>query len=317
MANAVTTAPEKEAKVIQVQGHQVKENSKEHKALLLEFDPSIKYMFELAQKNMERELPVIDVRAKRAAPHQEFKPYQNIVLTSQIVWNGGRVGIRYYDGCESIFVSQQPKEKDVVEQLIKQTAPKAFLEGKFGAFGDERMLLLYLTICSWNAESEFRTRSANAIFVPSDKGKKALVESSKLDETETALKYAKEATTKKMLIHAAYLGIPLVDYDSGNDLTEKEIRTAYRKEALRNSTEFISSYNNKNMEIKYWIDNALSSGLISNTFNPNKATWAKSNNEICDISGLKTPEGISQKIFEFSQTAEGEEFVIQLKAVSE
>lgn len=316
MANATSTlvAPKKD-EIVEIEGHSVKKDSKEHQFLLLDFDPDIKYMFELAEPNLERELPIIDVREKRPVPHQKFKPYQNIVLTSQIVWNGSRVNIRYYDGCDSIFVSQQPKEKDVIDQFIKQTRVRAFLEGKFGANGDEKQLLRYLTICSWNGLSEFRTRSANSIFIPLDKGKQALAEASKLDQTETALSYAKEASETKMLIHANYLGIATVDSDSGNELTPKEIRIEYRKRALRDSAYFIESYGNKNIETKYYIDKALEKGLINNKFNPNKATWQKSNSVICDISGLKTNEAIAVKLFEFSSTEEGEEFKIQLAAL--
>lgn len=315
MADALTpSAPAKE-KIIKVEGHEVKEGSKEHLLLTMTFDPDIKYMFELAEPNIEREMPIIDVREKRAVPHQKFKPYLNIVFTSQIVWNGQRVNIRYYDGCDTIFVSQQPKEKDIIDQFIKQTRVRAFLEGKFGVNGDEKRLLQYLFICSWNGLSEFRTRSANAIFVPLDKGKQALAESNKLDQTEKALAYAKEASEAKMLMHSHYLGIPTTDYDSGNELTPEEIRTAYRKRALQDADKFIESYGNKNIETKYYIDKALEKGLINNKFNPNKATWGTSNTVICDISGLKSNEAIAEKLFEYSSTEEGEEFKIQLAAL--
>ncbi len=120
-----------------------------------------------------------------------------------------------------------------------------------------------------------------------------------------------------MMIHAGYLGIPMIDYDSGNELTDDEVRAEYRKEALRNSAHFIESYGNKAIEVRYYIDKAWAAGDINNKFNPNKATWGKNNSVICDISGLKSPEAITQRIFEFSQTAEGDEFVIQLKAINE
>lgn len=314
MANATMVAPKKK-EFVELEGHKVEKDSKEHLILAQEFDKDIKYMFELAEPSIEREMPIIDVREKRPVPHQKFKPYQNIVMSSQIVWNGQRVNLRYYDGCDSIFVSQQPKDKDVIDQFIKQTRVRAFLEGKFGINGDEKMLLRYMLICSWNGLSEFRTRTANSIFIPLDKGKQALVESSKLDQTETALAYAKEARETKMLIHANYLGIATIDYDSGNELTPKEIRIEYRKRALKDSANFIETYGNKNIEIKYYIDKALEKGLISNKFNPNKATWQKSNSVICDISGLKTNEAIAVKLFEFSSTEEGEEFKIQLTAL--
>jgi hypothetical protein len=289
----------------------------EKEYLAMEFDPKKKYMFELATPNPEREMPVIEVdgQKSRAIPTEKFKPYQNIVLTSQIIWKGQRRICRYYDGCTSIFADEQPKDKEEIDQFIKVTQPRAFLKGKFGAYGDEKMLLMYLNICSWNANSPFRTRSADAIFISTDPLKIVSEESRKLEETEKALQLAKDASKNKMLIHAAFLGIPTEDWDSGNELTDEEIRVQYRKRALRDAAYFIESYGNKSIEIKYYINQALLKGLISNKFNPNKATWANSNTVICDISGLKSNEAIGEKIFEFSQLSEGEEFVIQLKAL--
>lgn len=317
MANAETlTAPSKKERAT-VQ-------TKEEIALSQVFDTQKKYMFELVSKNPERELPVIDMVNKRPIQHIDFKPVQNIVLTAQVVWNGQRRMLRYYDGCTSIFQDEQPKEKEMIDQLIKQTNKQRyrFLMGKFGCYGDERMLLLYLNICSWNGESEFRTRTADSIFIPSNQDKIATIESNRLDQQEEALKLAKEATETKMMMHVHYLNslppfnaIATVDWDSGNDLSQKEIRTAYRKVALSDPSNFIESYGNKAIEMKYYIDKALQQGLISNKFNANKATWASSNAEICDISGLRTNEGISEKLLEFSQLEEGSEFAVQLKAL--
>lgn len=315
MADALVQAPLK--KEISIGEEKVIEGSPEHKVLTQTFDVEKKYMFQLAAENLEREMPVWDMRANRPMPHKKFKPFQNIVLTSQIVWNGQRRMLRYYDGCTTIFADQQPKDKDMIDVLIKQSKPRNFLEGKFGVYGDEKLLLLYMNICSWNAESPFKTRTSTAVFVPVNSDKNATRESDRIDQTENALKLAKEASVTKMMIHANYLGIPVVDYDSGNELTEKEVRAEYRKEALRNSANFIETYGNKSIEVRYYIDKALEKGIINNKFNPNKATWQKSNSVICDISGLKSPEAISQRIFEFSQTEEGAEFLIQLKAISE
>lgn len=307
MANAVLeTAPLKKAL-----------GQKEKDALAQDFDITKKYVFQLAAENMELEKPVIDARTNRALPHKPYKPYQNLIMTSQIVWNGGRIGIRYYDGCESIFISDQPKEKDVVDQLIQQTKRRGFNEGKLIVEGYDKMLLLYLSICSWNTESPFRTSTANGIFYASNADKKAAKESERLDLIEEALKYAREATATKMYIHSSYLGIPTSDYDSGNELTEKEMRTTYRTAASRDPKRFIDSYGNKSLEVKYYIDKALENGTISNKHNPNKATWGSNNTEICDISGLKSNEAIGQRLFEFSQTELGEEFLIQLKALFE
>jgi len=127
MADATTKAA---PLIIEVLGQKVTKDSKEHKALTMEFEQGKKYMFELAEQVPLRENAVVDMVTKRNIPHKKFKPFQNLVFTSQIVWNGGRVNIRYYDGCESIFVSDQPKDKDVVDQLIRQTQQRSFFGRK-------------------------------------------------------------------------------------------------------------------------------------------------------------------------------------------
>lgn len=319
MADAlVKDAPFKKPEFLEEYGGlKVKKDSKEHKALTQEFDPLKKYVFQLAAENLPTEKPVVDARTNRALPHQLFKPSQNLIMTSQIIWNNGRIGIRYYDGCESIFVADQPKEKDVIDQYIQQTRRRFFLKGKLVVEGYEKMLLLYLSMCSWNGESEFRTTTSTPIFIPANADKRATAESQRIDLIEEALRYAREATAIKMKIHSAYLGIPDTDYDSGNELTEKEQRSAYRLEASKNPQRFIESYGNKSLEIKYYIEQALLKGTINNKVNPNKAAWKSSNTVICDISGLKGQEAIAQALFEFSKTEAGEEFVLQLKAISE
>lgn len=294
------------------------------------FDTGKKYMFELASHNLERDIPVYEVNGTRSMPitNKKFKSSQNIVFTSQIVWpeglkdpwsgkerSPGRYIIRYYDGCNTLFIDNQPQDRTTIDQLIKQTQYRRFLEGKFGCYGDETMLLMYLNICSWNTDSPFRTRTANAIFTPVDRAKIATQATERLDITEKALQLAKDATEQKMMIHAAYLGVPLIDYDSGNELEPAEIRSEYRKQALKNPELFTESYGNKKIELKYFISKALETGLIDVKYNPNKAVWASSKREICDIHGLKSLDVVAEKIFEHSQLESGEEFVLQLTAL--
>lgn len=282
------------------------------------FDKRKKYMFELAVENEPRELPIMVVQNNKASfdPPRKFKPYVNIVYTSEIVWKEERRIIRYYDGCTSLFQEDQPKDKDVIAGFIKRTKKRAFLEGKFGCHGDERMLLLYMTICSWNAESEFRTRTATEVFRPSNADKKATQESERMDAIEEALKLAREALEPKMRMHAAYLEIPEIDHESGNEWTSKELRTLYRQKAAKDPGNFITSYGNKALETKWLINKALREGLINNKANPNKLVWKGSGSLIMDISGIKSIEGIADAAFEFSRTEDGEEFLIQLKALN-
>lgn len=311
MANAKKLAPSDETDVLDAP-------TPEETILKTKFDPKKKYMFELASENDPRELPVMVVQNSKATPegHRKFRPYTNVVYTSQVVWSGERRMLRYYDGCTTIFQDEQPKDKDMMTDLMKRTKRRAFLEGKLGVYGDERMLLLYLMICSWNAESEFRTRASSEVFRPSNADKKATQESDRMDAIEEALKLAREATEGKMRMHAAYLEIPEIDHESGNEWSPRELRTLYRKEAARDPKVFIESYGNKSLETKWLIQKALREGLINNKANPNKLVWKGSGSIIMDISGIKSHEGIADAAFEFSRTEEGEEFLIQLKALN-
>lgn len=293
----------------------VVEGSKEHKALLQEFEVGRKYMFELVSEAPPPQYPVIDMRTQRPVPHKKYKPLHNMVLSSQIVWNGQRRNIRYYDGCTTLFQDKQPREKEMIEQLITQSKKRNFIEGKIGFYGEDRMLLMYANMCSWNVNSPFRTRTADGIFRSVDTAAIADSKAARVDQVELALKYAKEATTAKMYIHADYLGISSIDYDSGNEKTEKEIRAEYKERAMEDPAGFIESYGNRSIEVKYYIDKALLDGTINTKYNPNKATWGSSHSEIEDISGLKSHESIAQRLFEFSQSEAGSDFLIQLKAL--
>ncbi len=278
----------------------------------IEIELGRKYMFELVDENPDREYPVIDMREKRNMPKKKHKPFRNMVLTSQIVWGKSRTIIRYYDGCETIFASDQPKDKDAIDQYIKQTAPRNFLNGLIGIHADEKMLLVYALACSWNAHSPYKTRTSDSVFVARDENMRAISAGNEIDRQEKALTLAKEATKKKMRIHANYLQIATVDWDSGNEYTDDAIRAEYRKYALQNPKTFIDSYNDSSLELKYNIDKALEQGVIK--FDNNKITW-KTGTVIGDSGGMRSHEGISAELMKISQTVEGEEFVIQLNAL--
>lgn len=314
MADANTTAPlkkEEPKKEVLLQ----EEKPFGHDFLNQKFDPKKRYVFELLKRVSERELPVIDVRANRPLQRKKHKPFQNVVLSSQIVWDGQRRNIRYYDGCNSIFVDEQPKDKELIDSLIKQTQKRAFIDGKFGVYGDERMLLLFMLAASFNSESQFRTRTADMIYKPLDSAKAKAEQAAELDLIDQALKLAREASEEKMLIHAEYLGLPTIDLDTTVELTPEEIRVLYRKAAASNSKKFIESYGNKDLELKHYIKKAWEQGVINNQDNKNKASW-KSGKEICDISGLKSFEAITDKLFDFAKTTEeGENFAYQLAGV--
>jgi hypothetical protein len=298
----------------------VVKDSNEYLFLTQEFDATKKYMFELADELLPPTYPTIETtksgRVNLALKPNRFTPRRNIILTSQIIWNNQRRNIRYYEGCTTIFVDKQPQDKATVDQLIAGTNKNKFLfiDGEWGCQGYERWLLLYMNIASWNVGSPFRTQSANGIFKTLDADRIANATTLKIDQMEEALGMAKKASEVKMKIHSDWLGISDIDR-AGNKLNEKQLRALYREEAAKDPETFIKSYGNTAIETEYFIKKAWESGTITNKMNPNMATWGSKNTKVCDISGLTSPDAICQRIFEYSQSEDGAEFLTQLKSL--
>jgi hypothetical protein len=177
------------------------------------------------------------------------------------------------------------------------------------------MLKKYLDMASYNENSPYRIPNIRAKYRMVDIEKIGEMENEKLDALETALRYAKENSYQKMVIHASYLGISAIDLQTQTKLSEKSLRSLYRKVASEDPNKFIESYTDRSIEIKYWVEKSLENGTISTSIIPNMACWGSQGTPICDISGIRTPTGVTDKLVEFSQLAEGEEFALQLQAL--
>jgi hypothetical protein len=265
---------------------------------------------------------VFDAITGRPIEIVEYKPYQNILLESAIIWDGsdgkpkGRRQIRYYDGCESIFVDEQPKDKETISAFQSATRQIHLQYGYVKVYGYETMLKYYMDICSYNANSPYRVPGAEAIFesVLTEKINEQI--ENELDVLDEAMSLAKSATDEKMVIHAKYLGISFYDDISGNEMPLKSVRINYRNYAKSQPKNFVDSYNDTTIEHKYLISNAIESGVINTTLVNGKALWGNGGGEICEIGSFTSTEGITQKILEYSQLKVGENFISQLKAVS-
>jgi hypothetical protein len=284
---------------------------------------------------------------KTGSPLQdkEYKPRQNLLYRSSIVWDGsdavfekkkedgsydtnsrlisghraGKQIIRYYEGCTSLFEDEQPKDRDVMAQLVEATPERVFADGYLFVYGYEDMLKKYLDICSWNADSDFRIPTVEPVFKALDSEASAESEADRLDKIEEAMELAKKASEKKMMIHCQFLGVETVDLKTLNPLSEKGIRAGYRKAALKDPFEFIRSYNDTSIQLQSYIEKAMQTGLISTTIIPNQAAWSKKGTIICDLSGLKSPDAILNKLVEFakSDSEQGSAFKEMLTALYE
>lgn len=280
-----------------------------------------RYVYELALKN-EKRGNVFDDRG-RPMPEDEYKPRQNVLLRSAIVLDKdnefgkpkGKHLIEYYDGCSSLFSEDHPKDQKTMETFRQSTREVLLNKGRVTVYGYDTLLKTYMDICSWNGASPYRVPTADAIFVPVDTETIAEQDEEFLDILEKALALAKNATEKKMRVHGKFLGIDEVDIKTQNPATVKAMRAQYRKAAQADPKEFIKTYNDKSIQVQNWIEKAMETGEISTSLIPNQAVWAKKGVVICDISGLKSKEGILNKLIEVAASEAGAEFNEHLSAL--
>lgn len=257
----------------------------------------------------------------------EYSKRRNLLMRSAINWPGGkdpftdkqrargRYLIRYYDGCTTLFIDDQPKDPTTLEPLIAGTREFLFNDGFLFVDAADTMLLKYVDWASWNEGSPYRSRRTDAIYKLHDTEQMRKEEAEQMDKVEQALAIAKKAPVKHMRIHAKFLEIPEVDTQTSRPLSDEAIRTEYRKAAMHKPNEFIKTYNDKSIHLKHWITQALASGELSTTMIPNRAVWAKRGIEICDLSGLQSTEGILNKLIEFANSDMGSEFKEHLESL--
>jgi len=296
---------------------------------LEQIEVDTRHCYVLAAKNEHRGMVFDD--KNRPRPDNEYPRQRNVLMRSSIIWpkdakdpfvadkirTKGRYLIRYYDGCSTLFVDDQPKDKEHIEQLARSTREQYFINGYWYVNDYDTMLKTYADWCSWNENSPYRVPSIDPIFKLLDIETEKKAEAEDLDAMEKALELAKKADKKKMLVHAKFLDVPTIHYITSQPLSEASVRTEYRKAAQSNPKHFIKTYNDKTLSVRFWIEKLLENGEISTTVVPNNAAWSKKGVVICDISGLKDKQLILNKLIEFSQTDEGKEFSEHLKSFSE
>lgn len=209
------------------------------KTEVLELDQEInvdtRHCYVLAVKNEKRGMTYDEKNNLRK--DLEYPKQRNVLLRSSVIWPKGtkdpftgkerahgKYLIRYYDGCSTLFVDDQPKERETIEQLVRSTKEQYFINGFWYVNDYDTMLKTYADWCSWNEHSLYRVPSIEPIFKLLDVETDSKIEAASIDEMEKALELAKKADKKKMLVHAKFLEVPTIHYITGQPLKEDSIR---------------------------------------------------------------------------------------------
>lgn len=287
-------------------------------------DTERKYAYILSQKN-ELRGGVFD-ETNRPRTEQVFKPYLNVLLGSSIVWPGGidpfsgkerargRHSICFYDGCTTLFVDDQPRDLETLKSLKAATRRMEFNHGFCFVDGFDVLLKTYMDWASYNESSPYRVPSVEIKWKNVDLEKDILSEGELMDMEDRVREMAISAPVKKMKIHGRYLGIAMEDTVTGMPFSDNAIRIEYRKIAKSNPKMFEASYNDKTVEIRTWITDAINNGQMSLSVVPGRVSWANGG-EILDVSGIKSTEIIIDNLVEYSQTDKGSDFLSQLKSL--
>jgi hypothetical protein len=285
-----------------------------------------KHTYVLFEKNTPRG-KVYDGVTGVLVEEQQYKPSLNVLMDSSIIWKGeidpfsnkqraaGKYPIRYYDGCTTLFKDDQPKDKETIDQFISSTRSVQFIFGHLEIYGYDTMLKTYLDWCSYNENSIYRVPTVAIKFKKIDTEAQYESEAEKLELEDTANDKAKGATAKKMRIHAKYLNIQMEDLYTNNPLTEKQLRVNYRNYAKKNAKHFLATFDDKSLEIKTWVRDAVNTGKLDLVTKPNSASWTSTGAIICSIGNIKDTKLAVDKLSEFAETDGGGDFLEQLRSI--
>lgn len=257
----------------------------------------------------------------------EYPRARNLLTRSSINWRGekdpfsgkdrpkGRYLLRFYDGCTTLFVDDQPKDPTILEPLMAGTRDLSFNNGYLSIDQYDTMLKTYCDWCSWNEVSPYRRTQVQPIFKLLDTEEMRREEAANMDKIMEAMVLAEKAPVKHMRVHARYLGVSEVDSQTMRALSDNAIRTEYRKAAMHDPSGFIKSYNDKSIHLKHWINLAVASGDLSFTIIPNRVVWSKIGVEVCDTTGLNNSDAILNRLIELAKTDSGAEFKDRLETM--
>lgn len=248
-----------------------------------------------------------------------YQPYIRFPNTDIISWNFGTEekpdwaerAIRYLPGFASIFVDEQEANgREVPKNLLENPFRFEIIDGDIKVRPTEKTKLQFLDMCNRNSDSPHRTGRLPFIFsrYSEDAHVDKMAENQKF--VADAIQKAMSASEDQIAFHAKYLGISMIDAATQATRTLKAIRTDYQQAAIDNPKQFIATFDDADLKMKYFIERAIEDNTISLTLIPGKAVWTGSKEEICDIPAGTTAQ---DALFNFSQLTAGEAMAKRLK----
>lgn len=244
-----------------------------------------------------------------------YPPYIRFPNYDIIEWEGGTRAIRWLPGESSIFVDEQEKNGRVVPENVVNNPNNRFeiIDGDISVRPHQKTKMQFLDLCNRNADSEHRTGTIKPIFRKYSESAKVDALVIKQSKQKEALAKAFEANEEQVAFHSRYLGISLIDPTTSASRTYKAVHADYVQKAIDDPEDFIKTFDDENLKVKYYITKAFEDGKISLSVVAGKAAWASTKEEICEVPNVKDQNVVIDEIFSFSQKPAGEPFLKKLK----
>jgi hypothetical protein len=222
--------------------------------------------------------------------------------------------IRLLTGVPTIWVKEQ---RNITEDYIKRNTrdirfPKGTRFISVPAY--DKTQLAFMEVCRHNIRNPNRKTGSKFEFFRYDPNEVAKAQLAKEMLEIDMITKASQQKPEKMLKHAAYLGINLID-EIGRKKPDDRLRTDYILTAKRDPETFKKSLDSKEVDIQYKIRAAIIDGKIDISRGDGKAYYGNGGGLICSIPKTENPLQFLTSLAT-TPNAEGKDFIEQLQALS-
>lgn len=244
-----------------------------------------------------------------------YPPYKRFPNTDIISWNygtddkpeWGERAIRFLPGYSTIFVDEQEKNGRVLPENVINNPNNRFeiINGEIRVRPHEAAKIYFLDICNRNVESEHRTGKTEGLFARYSEEKRVIDLQGKQKLQKEAIEKAFTADENQVAFHAKYLGISTIDPSTAASRTYEAVLADYRQMAIDNPKNFLDTFDDQDLKLKFHIETAIETGVINLKLVPGKAVFSSTKEEICDVPVSQDLTPIVDALFIFSQGREG------------
>lgn len=234
---------------------------------------------------------LLNTNAKERPDTPLYPPVVMFPARDVIEWDGGERAIRYLSGWNTIFVDEQEANGRIIPDSVLNNTKNIieFNEGEVKVRPHEKTKLQFLRFCNRNADSPHRTGKVPPLYSEYSEEKKTNELQLRQARQREALEKAFTAKESQIAFHAQYLGISPIDPATSATRTIEAIRADYQQFAIDNPDGFLRTFNDDDLKLKYYIQQAIDENVLSLNIKAGYLVWAANKEDLCEVQPGSTP----------------------------